>query len=238
MSATNFDVKNFVGGLLDIDRFKKSHWEGSFQDYINIVRERPEVTRNAFQRLYDLIMHYGTEDYVEFKKKITGYKFFKDPVDNGKDAVFGLDVHLMKLVNCIKAAAHGYGTEKRVVLLHGPVGSSKSTIARMLKKGVENYSHTDAGALYSFKWKIEDAEMSKHILGGSTEFVSPMNEEPLKLIPHDMRKKFCEELNRGRKEGHRVHIEGDLCPPSQFIYDQLMLHYKGCLLYTSDAADE
>jgi serine protein kinase len=227
MSATNLDVKNFVGGLLDIDRFKKSHWEGSFQDYINIVRERPEVTRNAFQRLYDLIMHYGTEEYVEFKKKITGYKFFKDPVDNGKDAVFGLDVHLMKLVNCIKAAAHGYGTEKRVVLLHGPVGSSKSTIARMLKKGVENYSHTDAGALYTFKWHIEDAELSKNILGGSTEFASPMNEEPLKLIPHDMRKKFCEELNRGRKEGHRVHIEGDLCPPSQFIYDQLMLHYKG-----------
>ena len=54
--------------------------------------------------------------------------------------MFGLDVPLMKLVNVFKAAAHGYGAEKRVILLHGPVGSSKSTIARLLKRGLEDYT--------------------------------------------------------------------------------------------------
>ncbi len=54
-----------------------------------------------------------------------------------------------------------------------------------------------------------------------------MHEEPLKLIPLEFRKKFCEELNRGRKDGHRVTIEGDLCPPSEFIFNALLGHYKG-----------
>ena len=51
-----------------------------------------------------------------------------------------------------EGAAKGYGTEKRVLLLHGPVGSSKSTIARLLKKGIERYSRTQEGALYTYKW--------------------------------------------------------------------------------------
>jgi serine protein kinase len=191
MSDTSLDIKSFIGGLQDLDTHKKFNWEGTFQQYVDIVRQKPEVTRNAFQRLYDLIVGYGTEEYVEFKKKIVTYKFFQDPFDNGKDAIFGLDVHLMKLVNTLKAAAQGYGPEKRVILLHGPVGSSKSTCARVIKKGVETYSKTDAGAMYTFKWKIDDPALQKRVLGGSKEFPSPMHEEPLKLIPHDARKKFC-----------------------------------------------
>ena len=58
----------------------------------------------------------------------------------------------MRLVNVFKSAAQGYGTERRVILLHGPVGSSKSTIARLLKKGIEEYSRTPEGALYTFDW--------------------------------------------------------------------------------------
>ena len=61
----------------------------------------------------------------------------------------------MNLVNILKSAAHGYGTERRVLLLHGPVGSSKSTIARLLKKGLERYSRTDEGRLFTFGWKEE-----------------------------------------------------------------------------------
>ena len=54
-------------------------------------------------------------------------------------------------VGCVQ----GLGTDKRILLLHGPVGSAKSTIARLLKKGLEHYSRTDAGALYTFAWKNE-----------------------------------------------------------------------------------
>ena len=74
-------------------------------------------------------------------------------MEDGHDAIFGLERTLMNLVNVLKSAALGYGTERRVLLLHGPVGSSKSTIARLLKKGLEHYSQTDDGALYTFDWR-------------------------------------------------------------------------------------
>ncbi len=227
MSGSAIDVKNFIGGLQDLDRFKKYNWEGTFQQYIDIVKEKPEVTRNAFQRLYDLIITYGMEEYVEFKKKIVSYNFFKDPLENGKDAVYGLDVHLMKLVNVLKAAAQSYGPEKRVILLHGPVGSSKSTIVRLIKKGVEYYSHSDEGSMYTFRWRITDPTLAQKILGQTKDFPTPMHDEPLKLIPLEFRKKFIEEINRGRKEGHRVNVEGDLCPPSTYIFNALLNEYHG-----------
>lgn len=227
MSSSAIDIKNFIAGLQDLDKYAKYNWEGTFQQYIDIVKERPEVTRNAFQRVYDLICSYGTEEYVEFKKKIVSYNFFKDPFDNGKDAVFGLDVHLMKLVNVLKAAAQSYGPEKRVILLHGPVGSSKSTIARLMKKGLEYYSTTEEGALYTFKWVAGPGKIPERILGAIGEIKCPMHEEPLKLIPHEFRKKFAEELNRGRKEGHRINVEGDLDPSCNFIFNELLHFYKG-----------
>jgi serine protein kinase len=51
----------------------------------------------------------------------------------------------MELVDLFRSAAEGYGTDKRILLLHGPVGSSKSTIARLLKKGLEHYSAPTRG---------------------------------------------------------------------------------------------
>ena len=93
-----------------------------------------------------MITSYGTEEIVVNKEKLVRYKFFEDPDNQGEDAIFGLERTLINLVNILKSAANGYGTERRVLLLHGPVGSSKSTIARLLKKGLERYSRADDGA--------------------------------------------------------------------------------------------
>src|SRR5271170_6917664 len=160
------DIISLVAQRQDLDQFRKKNWEGTFEEYLDLVRETPMVTRNAFERVYDMILSYGTEAYEEFREKRTRYLFFRDPDDGGRDAVFGLDGSLGALVNAFKSAAKGYGIEKRVLLLHGPVGSSKSTIARLLKKGLERYSARDDGALYALGWSIE----------GTTQWC-PMNEE-------------------------------------------------------------
>ena len=98
-------------------QFAELNWKGSYTEYLNMVVEHPPISRTSFQRMYDMILSYGSHVYTEYKKKITHYNFFDDPVDHGKDAIFGLDVHLMKLVNIFAAAAPRYGPEKRVVLL-------------------------------------------------------------------------------------------------------------------------
>src|SRR5688572_23976218 len=89
--------------------YDELNWTGTFEQYLNMVIERPAIARTAFQRLSDMILSYGSENYTEYKKKITRYKFFSDPIDHGKDAVFGLDVHIQKLVNVFKAGANRYG---------------------------------------------------------------------------------------------------------------------------------
>ena len=209
-----------------VKEYQSVHWEGSFEEYLDIVKKNPAVTRNAFQRMYDMILTWGTSSYTEYKKAITHYKFFDDPVENGRDAVYGLDVPLMKLVHFFKSAAFGYGTEKRVLLLHGPVGSAKSTIARLLKKGIESYSKTDAGALYTFKWVDPKGEHGD-ILGNVKEMVSPMHEDPLKLIPEEMRAGVIEELSRGYKGPYKIAIHGDLDPASRFIMKEFLKRYQG-----------
>ena len=125
---------------LDLEAFREQHWTGTFSEYLDLAQRDPRVTRSAFERMYDMILSYGTEEYVDNKKKVIHYKFFDHVNGQGTDAIYGLDIPLMKLVNMFKSAARRYGTERRVILLHGPVGSSKSTIARLLKQGLENYS--------------------------------------------------------------------------------------------------
>jgi len=221
---TQMNMKKFMDEHYKVEDFAHLNWSGSFQDYVHLVGEDTRIARNAFQRLHDVIMSYGSTQYHEYKKEITRYHFFDDPMENGKDAVFGIDVHLMKLVNFFRAAAAGYGTEKRVLLLHGPVGSAKSSIARLLKKGLEHYSKTDDGALYSFEWY--DSEETE-ILGGQKLFPSPMHEEPLKLIPLDVRKKFLEQINKGKKTGHKIGIKGEVCPADRYIMDEYLKKYDG-----------
>ncbi|MCA9578508.1 MAG: serine protein kinase, partial [Myxococcales bacterium] len=99
------DMVSRIAALQDYDRYRDLHWEGTFEDYLSIVRERPEVTRTAFQRAYDMILSYGEEEYIDNKKRLVRYPFFQDPIDDGKDAIFGLDIPLMRLVHVLRAAS-------------------------------------------------------------------------------------------------------------------------------------
>ena len=224
MSISDQTMIATIGAMQDFDRYRDLSWEGSFEDYLKIVKNEPRVTRNAFQRLYDMVLSHGSEEYIDNKKKIVRYNFFQDPEGGGRDAVFGLDIPLMRLMNVLKAAAQGYGPEKRVILLHGPVGSSKSTIARLLKKGMENYSATPQGALYTFRW----VNLGKYGLAGkeTDTFDSPMHEEPLRLIPPEWRAAAIEKLGLS-SEKFRVRVHGELDPASRFIFHELMQRHHG-----------
>ena len=208
-----------IAKLQNMERYRQLNWEGSFDEYLDIVRREPNVVRSAYQRVYDMIESHGREEYIDSRKKLVRYPFFRDEINDGRDAIYGLDIPLMRLVNVFKSAAYGYGTEKRVLLLHGPVGSSKSTIARLLKRGLEQYSRSPEGALYTFEWRLPDN--LSHI-AGSNVFKSPMNEEPLKLIPEDWRPKVFEELGLYKNFKYPLQIAGELDPASRFIFKELM----------------
>ncbi len=216
-----------VADLQDRKQYQELNWTGSFSEYLELVGLNPRVTRSAFQRIYDMVMSYGTEEFIDAKKKLIRYKFFADPSIDEADAIYGLEIPLMRLVSFFRSAAEGYGTERRVLLLHGPVGSSKSTIVRRLKKGLEHYSRMDDGALYSFSWFLGDVDELKGGVPEGEWEECPMHEEPLHLIPEEHRTQFMSRLTAELPEGEMIRIEGDLCPSCRYNYRDLLRRYDG-----------
>jgi serine protein kinase len=170
--ATATAILDTLRTHLDTSEYKRLHWEGSFSDYLNIVLEHPGVTRTAYQRLYDMILSHGVEDVYENKDKLPGSSSSPSSPASHADGIYGLDRSLIQLVNTFKSAALGYGTERRVILLHGRSAAPRRTIARS-SSGDRGVQPTDAGMLFSFSWKNPDGTWSK----------DPMHGEPLQLVP-------------------------------------------------------
>ncbi|MEZ6083987.1 MAG: serine protein kinase [Phycisphaerae bacterium] len=219
--ASKSELIDLINSKIDVKRFHDQHWKGTIWDYLDLVAKNPSIARNAFQRLYDMILHYGTERYKVNREDMIRYNFFSDPINSGADGIFGLDKTLMNLVDVFRSAAYGYGTERRILLLHGPVGSSKSTIVRLLKRGIEHYSKLEEGAAYTFSWKVPNADGVEQICP------CPMHEEPLKLIPVEARAEVLNRINGDLPENRRIRIEGHLDPFCRRMFDDLQVKYDG-----------
>lgn len=164
------------------DRERELMWEGTFAQYFEIASKKPEVSRLSHERIYHMIMDAGVETTRTGEPR---YNFFSQEI-------FGIEKPLQQIVDYFHSAAQRLEVRKRVLLLMGPVGGGKSTIVYLLKRGLEAYSRTPVGAIYA----IKDC---------------PMHEEPLHLIPNDLRPDVEKEFG--------LYIEGDLCPHCRYMVD-------------------
>jgi serine protein kinase len=164
------------------DREREIQWEGTFAQYFEIATKKQEVTRLAHERIYHMIMDAGV-----------GTSRTGEPLFNFySDEIFGIERPLQQIVEYFHSAAQRLEVRKRILLLMGPVGGGKSTIVYLIKRGLEAYSRINEGALYA----IKDC---------------PMHEEPLHLIPNDLRADVEKEFG--------LYIEGDLCPHCRYMVD-------------------
>jgi len=161
---------------------KELQWAGTFAEYLQMVTQNPQIAQLSHARVYQMINSYGITEINGVKK----YHFFDREI-------FGLEKNIERLVEeYFHPAARRLDVRKRILLLMGPVSGGKSTIVTMLKRGLEQYSRTDAGALYGIKG-------------------CPMHEEPLHLIPKELRSEF--------EEKYGVYIEGELCPSCRLLLE-------------------
>lgn len=151
-------------------------WSGTLEDYIELLVAKPELNMMAHARVLKMIDSYGFEK--DSAGNIVKYNFFKDEI-------FGVDSSIEEIMSYLRAAATGSEVGRRILLMYGPTSSGKSQLAIMLKRGLELFSHTDAGAIYG----LSD---------------SPMNEDPMCAIPLELRAEFQKEYG--------LKIEGDLSP--------------------------
>jgi len=164
------------------ERERALSWEGTFAQYFEIVTHQPTAAQLSHERIYNMIMADGTETNRIGEPH---YNFFGDEI-------FGLEKSLQQIVEYFHSAAQRLEVRKRILLLMGPVGGGKSSIVSLLKRGLEDYTRTDTGAVYA----IRDC---------------PMHEEPLHLIPAELRADIETEFG--------LYIEGDLCPKCRWQLD-------------------
>jgi serine protein kinase len=148
----------------------------TLNEYIDRVAERPTIGATAHQRLYDMIRAGGYTDGLHAGE--VSYRFFRDEL-------FGLDVPLERVVRTFETASQGHETRRRILLLWGPPGGAKSSVATLLKRGLEDWTRTEEGAVYALQG-------------------CPMHEEPLHLVPAALRSQAHEHTHVG--------VEGSPCP--------------------------
>ena len=150
-------------------------WSGTFADYLAMVIKDPNLALHAHARIYAMIKAAGVETIGDQKK----YSFFDKEL-------FGLDKTLERLIEeYFHSAAKRLDVRKRILLLMGPVSGGKSTIVSLLKRGLEEFTRTEKGAVYAIQG-------------------CPMHEDPLHLLPVPLRSEF--------EKKYGIRIEGNLCP--------------------------
>lgn len=162
---------------------EKLKWEGTFAEYLELVKKNPMIAQSAHSRIYNMIKSHG----ITVENGVKKYHFFSREI-------FGLETTIEKLVEeYFHPAAKRLDVKKRILLLMGPVSGGKSTIVTMLKRGLEEYTRTDEGAVYAIKG-------------------CPMYEDPLHLVPHHLRDDFYKEYG--------IRIQGSLSPLNTLRLEQ------------------
>ena len=173
-----------------LEDFRREHealrWEGTFRDYFELVTQNPRIAQLSHARINDMVHAAGIDRLNEgTPHEVISYKFFASEL-------FGIEEPIARLIEYFKSAAQRLEVRKRILLLMGPVGGGKSTIVNMLKRGLEEWTNTDGGAVYA----IRDC---------------PMHEEPLHLIPQALRAEI--------EKHYGIYIEGDLCPQCRYALE-------------------
>ncbi len=170
----------FINNLTAFTReHRAQHWEGTFAEFMaKIVSENPrQYARTSHEYVWDMLRWHAMKSPNGKENENTAELFVHE--------LFGIDNSLGRVVEYFKAASAGSDVGRRLLLLLGPPSGGKSTLVILLKRALEEYSHTDEGAIYALK-------------------DSPLNESPLNLIPASMRGEF--------RETYGVEIVGELSP--------------------------
>jgi serine protein kinase len=250
-------VKETLVGLHEAvhEDFTRNRRVMSFAEYLALVFAEPtRQLRSSTQYIVDCFDHYGSEKVAYPWGEVTRFKLFDAPYANGEDRLFGQEMVQNQVYEVLKSFVRD-GRPNKVILLHGPNGSAKSTFIRCLGRALEHYSTLDEGALYRFSW-IFPAQ--KHTRGGigfggvggidrlvagaesaesfaylpddaiDARLGDELRDHPLLLIPLEERQKLFEKLLTGATWTMSDYLRGgSLSPRNRAIYEALLASYQG-----------
>ena len=147
------------------DSFARNRRVISFAEYLTLFGADPaRQLRSAGQYLRDVFDHFGTEAVRTPRGVMTRWRLFDCPFDAGKDALMGQEEVQAAVYRLVSNFARE-GRTNRLILLHGPNGSAKSTFVACMQRAMEHYSTLDEGALYKFNWIFPSQKLTKGGIG-------------------------------------------------------------------------
>ncbi|MBI4819736.1 MAG: serine protein kinase PrkA [Deltaproteobacteria bacterium] len=233
--------------------FEESRTILSYREWLEIALQNPERNfRSSAQYVKDVFDHFGVEE-LDLPEGPTGrFRLFDAPWSReGVGRVAGQEVVQHEIYRLISNFVRD-GKISRLVLMHGPNGSAKSTFVRCIQTAMEHYSRTNEGALYSYAWVFPSEKLTKGSLGfGGTSasrasdgfaHIDPelidarlpceLRDHPIFFMPRDERRKLLESLkDNGTISSDfvlsRYILDGDLSPRDRAIYDALLVAHEG-----------
>jgi predicted Ser/Thr protein kinase len=232
------------------DDFTRNRRVLSFAEYLNLVVAEPtRQLRSSTQYIVDCFDHYGTSMVKYPWGEVRRFHLFDAPWDGGEDRLFGQEAVQNSVYRVLRSFVQD-GRPNKLILLHGPNGSAKSTFIRCLGRGLEHYSTLEAGALYRFSWIFPTQKSTRGGIGfGGTadpatasldsfaylpddvvdaRLGDELRDHPLLLVPNDERQKLIDKLVAGTGFTVSDYLrQGALSPKNRAIYDALLASYHG-----------
>lgn len=249
-------VKELLAGLGEAvrDDFTRNRRMLAFAEYLNLTVSEPRrQLRSSTQYIVDCFEHYGSATVKYPWGEVRHFNLFDAPWANGEDRLFGQE-HVQNAVYRVLRSFMQDGRPNKLILLHGPNGSAKSTFIRCIGRALEHYSTLDEGALYRFSWifpaarhtrggigfggdrideSIESAESYAYLPDDliDARLGDELSDHPLLLIPCDDRQKLIDRI-LGEPAGAQFNVsdylrQGALSPKNRAIYDALLASYHG-----------
>lgn len=225
----------------------------SFDEYLDEVVAHPtRHLRNAARYLMDVVTHFGVDEVAQSTGVVRRHRLFDQAFDEGRGRVAGQERVQAAVIRILENFVRS-GRIDRLVLLHGPNGSAKTSIIQALTRAAEVFSHTDDGALYRFNWVFPTGSVQKGSLGfggsrsthvGSYAHLDSaaiearlpceLKDHPLFLLAREEREVFLQQLVAdGRLPQDwsvpEVVRTGELSLKNRRIFDALFATYHGDL---------
>ncbi len=253
------DDVNEVRAWLDRERerFASARRVLSFDEYLALYDSAPRrYARDAARWIRDLFTHYGTREVQRHYGRFTRWSLFDLPWEDEagrRDALVGQEAQQAEFFRALSNFG-SVGAVNRLVLLHGPNGSAKSTFAACVMRAMEAYAQVEEGALYQFSWVFprgrgtDNARIGFGFAGGDegprpgesyahlderdvdAKVLCELRDHPLLLLPLEPRQRLLEKAFAGGDEAPpQLLWKGGLSHKSQQVYEALYAAYRGDL---------
>jgi serine protein kinase len=227
----------------------------SFSEYLDLFANDPvRYARDASRYVRDCFDHYGTVQVDHPWGRFTRFRLFDLPWDptQSHHALIGQEQVQEEIYRSLSNFVRE-GRPNRLVLLHGPNGSAKSTIVACIMRALEDYSTTDGGALYRFNWVFPSSKTLRGSLGFGQKDQAPstlgsyahlpddqidakllveVRDHPFFLVPVSERRALLDRF--AKQNGAATHdafcdwiLRGELSHKSQQVFEALLASYNG-----------